>query len=342
MLALSGPHVTNAAIAHLGKLTTLQNLTLAQTAVTGEGLSGLEGLSQLTTLNLFGMKPGKVGLSRLPKLPALRHLDLQCVKLTDSDLACVQNLPNLESLNLMFTSVRDAGLVHLKAAAKLQHLYSLGPAPARQRFAPQTAGTGEPAGHPRATGGPAELEGDGFLTASGKSLLLAVAPPVANGGLFSAAQISRRSYQSALSPALRTDAGDEHAMAHHFKMDLPGDLVADRLQLGAVELDQAIADLAVEMIVAGVSVLVLVDGPAAPQAHLMKHARLDQLTQRAINGGPAELPPGNESLEVLHQLVGVEVVVMAEDLLDDQARAVPSAACRGFAEIGRSVPPAAA
>ena len=43
----------------------------------------------------------------------------------------------------------------------------------------------------------------------------------------------------------------------------PGHLVADPLQLCAVELDELVADLAVEMVVAGIAVVVLVDAAAA-------------------------------------------------------------------------------
>ena len=68
---------------------------------------------------------------------------------------------------------------------------------------------------------------------------------------------------SALSTAGGADAGDEHAVAEHLEVLPPGHRVANPLQVGAVELDQPVADLAIEMIVAGIAVVVLVDAPAA-------------------------------------------------------------------------------
>ena len=92
---------------------------------------------------------------------------------------------------------------------------------------------------------------------------------------------------------------------------------ADPVEVGAVELDEPVAVLAIEVIVAGVSVLVLEDAPCA-QRQFADQARLDQFTERAIDRRPAEFPRGQERAEVFEQFVGVEMVVMAEDLLDDQ------------------------
>ncbi len=63
--------------------------------------------------------------------------------------------------------------------------------------------------------------------------------------------------------AVATDPRDEETMAVDLEFVLPGDRVAKLFDLLAVELDQLVADFAVEMVVARVAVLVLVDAPSA-------------------------------------------------------------------------------
>ena len=55
-----------------------------------------------------------------------------------------------------------------------------------------------------------------------------------------------------------------------------------------MELDEAVAALAVEVVVAGIAVLVLVDASRA-ERHFADQARLDQFGKRAIDRRPAEL-----------------------------------------------------
>ena len=91
---------------------------------------------------------------------------------------------------------------------------------------------------------------------------------------------------------------------------------ADAVEFRAVELDEAVAAMAVEVVVAGIAVLVLVHAPRA-ERHFADQARLDQFGKRAINRGPAEPPRGQERAKVLEQFLGVEMIVVAEHLLDD-------------------------
>ena len=58
------------------------------------------------------------------------------------------------------------------------------------------------------------------------------------------------------------DARDDQPVAGDVKAVLLGHAIAQRNQLVALELDQLVATLAVEMIVLGIAVVVLVDGPA--------------------------------------------------------------------------------
>ena len=101
----------------------------------------------------------------------------------------------------------------------------------------------------------------------------------------------------------------------HAEVVLAGDRVAEVGQLVAVELDQLLAHLAVEVIVLRVAVVVLVDGPAA-ERHLSQQARFDQLVERAVDGRPTDRAGFRLAGEAGHQLVGVEVVVPLEDMVD--------------------------
>ena len=116
--------------------------------------------------------------------------------------------------------------------------------------------------------------------------------------------------------AVAAKAGDEEPVAIDVEVVLPGDGIAEALDLVAVELDQLVADLAMEVIVTGVAVLMFVDA-ASPEGHLADQAGFGQFAEGAVDRGPAHLAFGDQLLEMVHQLVGVEVVVMAEDLLDD-------------------------
>ena len=88
-------------------------------------------------------------------------------------------------------------------------------------------------------------------------------------------------------------------------------------QLVAVELDQLVAHLAVQVVVLRVAVVVLVDGPAA-ERHLPQQAGFDQLVERAVDGRPADLLALVSAGEAVDQLVGVEVVVPLEDEVDQR------------------------
>lgn len=116
--------------------------------------------------------------------------------------------------------------------------------------------------------------------------------------------------------AFGTNAGDEHPVTKDGEAILPGDRVAQLFQGVTVKLDEPVADLAVEMIVVGVTVLVFVDAPVA-QRHLLEQSGLDQFAESPINGRPADLALRDQVAQMLHKLFDVKMVVMTEDLFDD-------------------------
>src|SRR5207249_1518120 len=87
-------------------------------------------------------------------------------------------------------------------------------------------------------------------------------------------------------------------------------------QVGALELNHGVAALALQVLVLRVAVVVLVAHPR-PDLQAAQEAGVEQLGQGAVDGGPADLEAG--LLDVVDELVGVEVVVTAEDVADQVA-----------------------
>lgn len=111
------------ALAHLGNLGQLRNLTLTKSLVTDAGLPHLEGLSNLQTLMLRGCNEvSDAGLSHLRRMTNLKGLWLEDTRITDGGLVSLRGLAQLESLNLARTRVGDAGLAQLECLTRLKFL----------------------------------------------------------------------------------------------------------------------------------------------------------------------------------------------------------------------------
>ncbi|MFZ1933349.1 MAG: hypothetical protein WAU84_06360, partial [Thermoguttaceae bacterium] len=76
-------------------------------------LADLEGLSQLTFVNLYNSEVTDAGLAHLEGLSQLRFLGLSDTKVTDAGLMHLQGMSRLRLLFLNGTKVTDAGLAHL-------------------------------------------------------------------------------------------------------------------------------------------------------------------------------------------------------------------------------------
>src|SRR5262245_28491123 len=104
----------------------------------------------------------------------------------------------------------------------------------------------------------------------------------------------------------RTDADDQEPVAGGAKPVLQADRVAQPEDLIIAELDDPVAARAVEMIVGGITVVML-ERTAIGQAELAEQPGLDEQPERPIDGRAADLVPS--VMEVADQLVGVEVLV---------------------------------
>jgi serine/threonine protein kinase/WD40 repeat protein/Leucine-rich repeat (LRR) protein len=122
LLADCGGKVTDASLAKLEGMTQLTHLDLNGTDVSDVGLNHLAGHAQLVALNLARTRITNGGL---PKLTGLQNLDILYVYKTqasDAGLAHLAGLARLTSLDLGATRVTDAGLAHLQKLPMLAEL----------------------------------------------------------------------------------------------------------------------------------------------------------------------------------------------------------------------------
>jgi hypothetical protein len=113
---------TDATLAHIGRLTRLQWLTVNSASVSDAGLVHLKGLTNLTVLELNFTQVSDAGLVHLEGLTNLAILSLDGTRLSDAGLVHLKGLTNLTDLWLDFPQVSDAGLAHLKGLTKLTSL----------------------------------------------------------------------------------------------------------------------------------------------------------------------------------------------------------------------------
>jgi Leucine-rich repeat (LRR) protein len=122
-LDLNGSPVTDELLAHLKHFPRLRRLGLPGAVfVTDRGLQHLEGLTELTSLNLNGTAVGDAGLAHLRGLTRLTWLDLTDTQVTDAGLEHVGKLTKLKTLLLLNAKVTDEGLRHLKGLTELEFL----------------------------------------------------------------------------------------------------------------------------------------------------------------------------------------------------------------------------
>ena len=102
--------VTDAWLARLAGVKSLQKLSLSNCAITDDGLAHLSGLTQLVDLDLTLTPVSDAGLAHLAGLTRLRSLGLASTKCTGSGFTHLKALKNLENVNFHFTPLNDDGL----------------------------------------------------------------------------------------------------------------------------------------------------------------------------------------------------------------------------------------
>jgi tetratricopeptide (TPR) repeat protein len=120
---ITGFRATDAVLAHLAKLTTLQDLAVTNCNVTDAGLETLAGFAKLEALSLLACKQiSDDGLKHLQGLKNLQELDLNSTSIGDAGLQHLKGLARLRVLHLFNTKVSDAGLQTIQAFTDLREL----------------------------------------------------------------------------------------------------------------------------------------------------------------------------------------------------------------------------
>ncbi len=102
----SHSNVRDDSLKHVGKITTLQRLTLGYTPTTDAGLEHLKQLPNLRSIDLAYTRVTDAGCSDLARLTAVEELALiACLRVTDDGVAKLATLPKLRLLELNGTNV---------------------------------------------------------------------------------------------------------------------------------------------------------------------------------------------------------------------------------------------
>lgn len=114
--------VTDEALTHIGKLTHLRELELADAPITSDGLKHVRGLKSLTFLSVGWTKDvGDAALPHIISLPELEVLVLSGTKVTDEGLGGLAKIKQLKEVRLAaIPQVTDKGLNHLHSCASLR------------------------------------------------------------------------------------------------------------------------------------------------------------------------------------------------------------------------------
>jgi hypothetical protein len=122
------PRVTDAGLAHLGRLSRMKSLTHTLYGRQKIDLTFVEGLTRLEHLGLAFFPVTDADLAHVSRLTRLKSLNI-CVgidkpnsSITDDGLKALEPLRGLENLQLDGTRVTTTGLEHLRWMSRLQHL----------------------------------------------------------------------------------------------------------------------------------------------------------------------------------------------------------------------------
>jgi Leucine-rich repeat (LRR) protein len=103
-------------------LTELTEIELSETSVSGAGMESLAKLPKLERVTLWLTQVDDVGAEHLGKATSLKRLSLQKTLISDGGLAHLKGLENLEWLNIGENELTDAGLEHLAKITSLKEL----------------------------------------------------------------------------------------------------------------------------------------------------------------------------------------------------------------------------
>ena len=121
-LRLNATQMDDEACQKIATLSSLELLTLADTAITDVGVAALSGLSNLKHLELTRCRLSENAFQAIGQLPALKTSHIDATNLNDRSLAMVCNARTLTSLILSRNSITDYGLAALAKLEPLEYL----------------------------------------------------------------------------------------------------------------------------------------------------------------------------------------------------------------------------
>jgi beta-lactamase regulating signal transducer with metallopeptidase domain/Leucine-rich repeat (LRR) protein len=122
-LSIGGPRITDTGMSHLAKLTGLENLSLSNCRVSDAGLAELRPLKSLRSLYLHRTRVTGPGLAHLKGFPLLNRLRLSYFELGEHRLKHLADLTGLEQLMLGNLEINDEDMVHLGRLKRLKSLW---------------------------------------------------------------------------------------------------------------------------------------------------------------------------------------------------------------------------
>ncbi len=114
--------ITDAGISRLNSLFELRSLNLRDAHISGRGFATLSELDQLEEMDLTHTQLTDDGLDHVCELSGLKSLQFAGTRVTDDGLVHLKNLPRLESLMLLGLPITDNGLKHLSDLKQLKTL----------------------------------------------------------------------------------------------------------------------------------------------------------------------------------------------------------------------------
>jgi Leucine-rich repeat (LRR) protein len=115
-------HIDDGVFQHIEMLPRLRKLSLAETAIQGNGLRKLAGLNRLQELNLYRTRVSDKEAAHIAKLPQLVQLNLGDTNISDVGLAQIEGLTRITHLNISGTKITDTGLAYLRSLTEITNL----------------------------------------------------------------------------------------------------------------------------------------------------------------------------------------------------------------------------
>jgi hypothetical protein len=115
--------ITDAGLAKMAGLSTLEHLRIRGGDIGDDGLRQLTSLKDLRIINLPHTHATDAGLATLADLPKLEQLRIGSPKFTDAGIARLANYPALLRVHLVDVPITEAGLKVFQKMPRLESLY---------------------------------------------------------------------------------------------------------------------------------------------------------------------------------------------------------------------------